>query len=284
MTQIEEQAGTPAAQESEGLEVRVARELLERAKAEGVSLVGPGGLLAGVTKTVLQAALDAEMADHLGYEKGERPAFPAGNHRNGTSPKTVLTEVGAIPLEVPRDRNGKLRACDRAPGTRGGWRGFNQAIVSLYAKGLTTGEIRAHLGEMYGVEVSRDLISRVTGKVAGELASWQSRPLDSVYPVLLIDAIFVKIRVLSLIMWRGGSILLPVFHDHVLGALLSGSCCRICRRCVWSGCGGSRTGWCSRPGSGRRQRLARVAGRCRGGCMAATCASCAMPRPAACRS
>ena len=193
MTRIEEQAGTPAAQESEGLEVRVARELLERAKAEGVSLVGPGGLLAGVTKTVLQAALDAEMADHLGYEKGERPAFPAGNHRNGTSPKTVLTEVGAIPLEVPRDRNGKFEPAI-VPRHARRVAGFNQAIVSLYAKGLTTGEIRAHLGEIYGVEVSRDLISRVTGKVAGELASWQSRPLDSVYPVLLIDAIFVKIR------------------------------------------------------------------------------------------
>jgi putative transposase len=109
MTQIEDQAGSlAAADEPEDLTVRVAHELLERAKAEGVSLVGPGGLLAGVTKTVLQAALDAEMADHLGYDRGERPPFPAGNHRNGTSPKTVLTEVGAIPLEVPRDRAGKF--------------------------------------------------------------------------------------------------------------------------------------------------------------------------------
>jgi putative transposase len=111
MTQIDDQAGTPAeAGQAEGLEVRIARQLLEQAKAEGVSLVGPGGLLAGVTKTVLQAALDAEMADHLGYEKGERPPFPSGNHRNGISPKTVLTEVGPIPLEVPRDRNGKSGA------------------------------------------------------------------------------------------------------------------------------------------------------------------------------
>src|SRR5215469_8144498 len=105
MTQIEDRAGSPAAaEEPEDLTVRLARELLDRAKAEGVSLVGPGGLLAGVTKTVLQAALDAEMADHLGYDKGERPPFPAGNHRNGSSPKTVLTEVGPIPLQVPRDR------------------------------------------------------------------------------------------------------------------------------------------------------------------------------------
>ncbi len=194
MTQIEDRAGAPAgALEPEDLTVRVARELLDRARAEGVSLVGPGGLLAGVTKTVLQAALDAEMADHLGYEKGERPPFPAGNHRNGTSPKTVLTEVGAIGLEVPRDRAGKFDP-QIVPKHARRVEGFNDAIVSLYAKGLTTGEIRAHLGEIYGVEVSRDLISRVTDKVADELASWQCRPLDSVYPVLLIDAIYVKIR------------------------------------------------------------------------------------------
>jgi putative transposase len=121
MSQIEDQAGTPAAgQQPEDLEVRVARELLERARAEGVSLVGPGGLLSGVTKTVLQAALDAEMADHLGYEKGERLPFPAGNHRNGSSPKTVLTEAGPIPLEVPRDRNGK--SGPQCLSTPAGWR------------------------------------------------------------------------------------------------------------------------------------------------------------------
>jgi putative transposase len=104
--------------------------LLERAKAEGVSLVGPGGLLAGVTKTVLQAALDAEMTEHLGYEKGQRPPFPLGNHRNGTSPKTVLTEVGAIPLEVPRDRAGKFEP-QIVPKHARRVEGFNGAIVSL---------------------------------------------------------------------------------------------------------------------------------------------------------
>jgi putative transposase len=194
MTQIEARAGTPPGEhQAEGMEVRIARELLEQAKTEGLSLVGPGGLLAGVTKAVLQSALDAEMADHLGYHKGERPPFPAGNHRNGTSPKTVLTEVGPIGLEVPRDRNGKFEP-QIVPKHARRVAGFNQAIVSLSAKGLTTGEIRAHLGEIYGVEVSRDLISRVTDAVAGELALWQSRPLDRIYPVVLIDAIFVKIR------------------------------------------------------------------------------------------
>lgn len=138
MAQIDDWAAGPGEGE-EDLTVRVARELLERAKAEGVSLVGPGGLLAGVTKTVLQAALDAEMADQVGYEKGERPPFPAGNHRNGTSPKTVLTEVGAIPLQVPRDRAGKFDP-QIVPKHARRIEGFNEAVVSLYAKGLTTGE------------------------------------------------------------------------------------------------------------------------------------------------
>jgi transposase-like protein len=194
MTQIDDEAGEPAgAPRMEDLEVRIARELLDRAEAEGVSLVGPGGLLAGVTRTVLQAALDAEMADHLGYDRGERPPVPAGNHRNGTSPKTVLTEVGPVGLAVLRDRNGKFEP-KIVPKHARRVEGFNDAIVSLYARGLTTGEIRAHLAEIYGVEVSRDLISRVTDKVSEELAAWQSRPLDRVYPVLLIDAIYVKIR------------------------------------------------------------------------------------------
>jgi hypothetical protein len=102
VTDAEETTGQ--APEAAGLDVQLAAELIERAKAQGVSLVGPDGLLAGITKTVLQAALDAEMTEHLGYEKGERPSQSGGNHRNGHSPKTVLTEVGPVPLQVPRDR------------------------------------------------------------------------------------------------------------------------------------------------------------------------------------
>jgi hypothetical protein len=149
MTQIDEQAGTPAgAGQIEGLEVRIARQLLEQARVGGVSLVGPGGLLAGVTKTVLQAALDAEIADHLGYEKGERPPFPAAITADGTSPKTVLTEVGLIPLEVPRDRNGKfepqivpetpeLGVGRASPTTDGRGRQFGSLVALLAAAGVT---------------------------------------------------------------------------------------------------------------------------------------------------
>ncbi|MGI8336941.1 IS256 family transposase [Actinomadura scrupuli] len=158
-----------------------------------MSLVGPDGLLAGVTKTVLQAALEAEMAEHLGYDKGERPQVPSGNHRNGTSVKTVLTEVGPVSVDVPRDRAGEFTP-QIVPKHARRIEGFDEAIVSLYAKGLTTGEIRAHLAEIYQVQVSRDLISRVTDKVVEELEAWRSRPLASVYPVVLIDAIYVKIR------------------------------------------------------------------------------------------
>jgi len=175
------------------LEVRIASELLERARAEGVSLVGQGGLLAGVTRQVLQAALEAELAEHLGYEKGEGVARAGLNVRNGSSPKTVRTEVGDIALKVPRDREGSFDP-QIVPKHARRLAGFDEAVISLYAKGLTTGEIQAHLEQVYDVEVSRSLISRVTEKVAAELEAWRSRPLDSVYAVLYVDCLYVKVR------------------------------------------------------------------------------------------
>src|SRR5581483_6496680 len=132
---------------SGGLDVQLAHELIERAKTKGVSLVGPGGLLADITKTVLQAALEAEMSEHLGYDKGERPAQPTGNHRNGTSPKTVSTEIGPVQIQVPRDRAGHFEP-QIVPKHARRVAGFDESIISLYAKGLTTGEIQAHLAEI----------------------------------------------------------------------------------------------------------------------------------------
>jgi len=175
------------------LDVQLAHELIERARQTGLSLVGPDGLLAGVTRTVLQAALDAELTEHLGYAKGDPAGRGAGNHRNGSSPKTVRTEVGPVRLAVPRDRQGTFEP-QIVPKHARRVAGFDEAIISLYAKGLTTGEIAAHLGEIYGTQVSRELVSKVTDKVVEELTSWQSRPLDRVYPVLFVDAIMVKIR------------------------------------------------------------------------------------------
>src|SRR6201997_3969133 len=172
---------------------RRADELLGRAAAEGVELLGPDGLLSQVTKAVLERALAEEMTGHLGYEKHDPAGRGSGNSRNGTTPKTVLTDVGAVDLAVPRDRNGSFEPqIVRKGQTR--LDGFNERIIALYARGMTTRDIRAHLREMYDVEVSADLISRATDAVAEELAEWQSRPLDRVYPVIFIDALMVKIR------------------------------------------------------------------------------------------
>lgn len=171
----------------------LARELVERARAEGVGLVGPGGLLTGLTKTVLEAALEAEMDEHLGYAPYAVEGRNSGNSRNGTRSKTVLTEVGDVTIEVPRDREGSFEPRIVAKRQRR-LAGVDELVISLAAKGLTTGEISAHLADVYGAEVSRDTISRITDRVVEELADWQSRPLDSVYPVVFIDAIQVKIR------------------------------------------------------------------------------------------
>jgi putative transposase len=171
----------------------LADELLGKAQDEGVELLGPDGLLSQVTKAVLERALAEEMTGHLGYEKHDPAGRGSGNSRNGATAKTVLTDVGAVDLAVPRDRNGSFEPqIVRKGQTR--LKGFNERIIALYARGMTTRDIRAHLREMYDVEVSADLISRVTDGVAEELAEWQARPLDSVYPVVFIDALMVKIR------------------------------------------------------------------------------------------
>src|SRR5881398_25011 len=171
----------------------LADQLLGKAAAEGAGLLGPDGLLSQVTKAVLERALTEEMTGHLGYDKHDPAGRGSGNSRNGTTGKTVLTDIGAVDLAVPRDRNGTFEPqIVRKGQTR--LDGFNDRIIALYARGMTTRDIRAHLREMYDVEVSPDLISRVTDAVAEELAEWQGRPLDRVYPVIFIDAIMVKIR------------------------------------------------------------------------------------------
>lgn len=169
-----------------------AQELVERARAEGTSLVGPGGLLTGLTKTVLETALEVEMDDHLGYPKHAVEGRDRGNSRNGTRSKTVLTEIGEVQIEVPRDRDGSFEPKIVAKRQRR-LVGVDELVISLTAKGLTTGEISAHFQDVYGAEVSRDTISRITDRVLEELAGWQTRPLDRVYPVIFIDAIHVKI-------------------------------------------------------------------------------------------
>jgi transposase-like protein len=176
----------------------LARQMVSSAAGQGVQLTGDGGLLTAFTRQVLQAALEAEMAAHLGYDKHDRAGADEsgsadGNVRNGSTPKTVRTEIGEVTIQVPRDRAGTFEPVIVPRHTRR-LTGFDEAVISLYAKGMTTGDICAHLAEIYDTEISRDLVSRVTDAVLVDLRSWQARPLDRVYPVILIDAIVLKIR------------------------------------------------------------------------------------------
>ena len=156
-------------------------------------LLGEDGLFKELKKALLERALGAELSDHLGYEKGDPVGRGTGNSRNGHSDKRVLTEDGEVNLAVPRDRNGTFEPVIVPKGERR-LEGFDDRIVSLYARGMTVREIRGHLEELYGVAVSPDLISRVTDAVLEEVREWQNRPLDSVYPVVFFDALRVKIR------------------------------------------------------------------------------------------
>jgi putative transposase len=172
---------------------QLAQELVEKARAEGIDLVGPGGLLSGLTKSVLETALEAEMAEHLGYDKHDPAGRNRANSRNGTRSKTVLTEIGPVQIDVPRDRDGSFEpAIVRKRQRR--LDGIDQIVLSLTARGLTTGEIAAHFDEVYGAKVGKDTISRITDKVVEEMAEWRTRPLDRVYPVIFVDAIVVKVR------------------------------------------------------------------------------------------
>ena len=163
------------------------------AKAEGVSLVGPGGLLSGLTKTVLEASLEAELSEHLCYEPHYPAGYNSGNSRNGTRTKTVLTEIGPVEMEVPRDRAGSFEPVI-VPKRKRRLTGVDAMVCSLSAKGLTHGEISAHMAEVYGASVSKETVTRITDRVMESMSDWQNRPLDPVYPVIFINAIVVKIR------------------------------------------------------------------------------------------
>ena len=156
-------------------------------------LTSEDGLFRRLKKALLERALGAELTHHLGYEKGDPGGRGSGNSRNGTSGKTVLTEDGEIEIEVPRDRAGTFEPIIIAKGqTR--FDGFDEKIISLYGRGMSVREIQGHLAELYGTEVSPDLISKVTDAILEEVRDWQSRPLEAVYPVIFFDALRVKIR------------------------------------------------------------------------------------------
>jgi putative transposase len=170
-----------------------AEELVARARAEGLDLTGEGGLLTGLIRQVLQTGLEVELSEHLGYEAYDPAGRGTGNSRNGSYPKTVATEIGDVDLRVPRDRNGTFEPMT-VPKHARRLDGLNSNVISLYAKGLTTGDIQAHLLEIYDTEVSRETISKITDAVVADMLAWQNRPLDRVYAVLVIDAIVIKVR------------------------------------------------------------------------------------------
>jgi transposase-like protein len=170
-----------------------ARRLVRQARAEGVALTGPGGLLKALNKTVIETALEEELADHLGYDKHDPVGRNRGNSRNGKRAKTVLTDAGEVEIEVPRDRDGSFEPVIVAKRQRR-LSNIDQIVLSLYARGLTTGDIAAHFAEIYGAQVSKDTISRITDRVVEEMAAWTSRPLEKTYAAIFIDAIMVKVR------------------------------------------------------------------------------------------
>jgi putative transposase len=199
VTESRDQAGA----ELSAADEQLLRELTERARTGGLKLTGEGGLLGRLTKMVIEGALEGELDDHLGYGKHDPEGRDGGNSRNGRRAKTVLTDTGPVEISVPRDRDSSFEPKIVAKRQRR-LTGVDEMVISLSAKGLTHGEISAHLAEVYGAEVSKQTITAITDRVMEGLADWQSRPLDPVYAVLFIDAINVKIRVLSLILWSAG--------------------------------------------------------------------------------
>ena len=189
VTEDRDQAGA----ELSAADEQVLRELTERARAGGLKLTGQGGLLGKLTKMVIEGALEGELDDHLGYGKHEPEGRDGGNSRNGRRAKTVLTDTGPVEISVPRDRDSSFEPKIVAKRQRR-LTGVDEMVISLSAKGLTHGEIAAHLAEVYGAEVSKQTITTITDRVMEGMAEWQSRPLDPVYAVVFIDAINVKIR------------------------------------------------------------------------------------------
>jgi putative transposase len=154
-------------------------------------LIGENGLLKQLTKILVEAALEAEMAEHLGHGKNESVENSAGNTRNGKSQKTLKGKFGELPIAIPRDRHSTFEP-QIIPKHQTRWTGFDDKILSLYARGMTVREIQSHLEEMYGTDVSPTLISSVTDAVIDEVEAWQSRPLDAIYPIVYLDCLHVK--------------------------------------------------------------------------------------------
>src|SRR6202020_2595136 len=167
-------------------------QLLAGARTEE-EIAGPGGLLAQLTRRLLERAMEVELTDHLGFEPHQEPPGGAGNTRNGSTPKRLITESGEVRIHTPRDRAGSFEPQIVRKRQRR-FEGFDDKILALYSRGLSTRDIEAHLQEIYGVHVGRDLISRVTDGVMDDVRDWGKRPLEDIYPIVFLDCMVLKIR------------------------------------------------------------------------------------------
>lgn len=193
--------------------------LIADADAAGISIDGPGGLISQMIKAVLERGLETEMADHLGYDRGDPAGSGTGNSRNGFTPKTVITTAGQTRIDVPRDRNGSFEP-QLVPKRQRRLGATSDMILSLYARGMTTRDIKAHLAEVYGVEVSHETVAKVTEVVVEEIRSWQARPVDEVYPIGFVDGIRIKVRDAGTVSNKVAHLVVGVDTDgfkHVLG-------------------------------------------------------------------
>lgn len=196
--------------------------LMAKIEAEGLELLGPNGVLTELTSRLMNRAMQTELTDHLGYEAGDPAGRGSGNNRNGSSPKRVLTDAGAVPVKIPRDRNGEFEA-KLIPKHQRRLNGFNDIVISLVARGMSTRDVQAHIADAYQVEISAELVSKITDAVLPDLRAWQSRPLDAVYPIVYLDAIVIKVRADSHVVNRPVYIAMGVDLDgakHVLGMWL----------------------------------------------------------------
>ena len=204
---------------NEMLEAGLLDEVMGRVDAGGLALTGNGGFLPEMIKAVLERGLAAELTGHLGYEKGDPSGRGSPNSRNGTTPKTLRTEVGQVPLAVPRDRAGHFEPRLVPKGARRTG-GLDEMIISLYAGGMTVRDIQHHLARTLGTELSHDTISKITDEVAEEVKAWQHRPLEEIYPIIYLDALVVKVRDGHQVRNKAAHIAVGVDLDgvkHVLG-------------------------------------------------------------------
>ncbi len=228
---------------NEMLDAGLLDEVMDRVDRDGLALTGAGGFLPEMIKAVLERGLQAELTGHLGYEKGDPAGRGSPDSRNGTTPKTLATEVGDVPLDVPRDRAGSFEPRLVPKGSRRAG-GLDEMIISLYAGGMTVRDIGHHLARTIGTELSHDTISTITDSVLEEVKAWQSRPLEEIYPIIYLDALVVKVRDGHQVRNRSAHIAVGVDLDgvkHVLGIWVqanegtkfwAGVCAELCNRGV----------------------------------------------------